>query len=186
VVALDASTVALGQAFTDVTFAHSNKGFEGLAWLRVSGSEYLLALCENNDCQDDDSTPGNGRVKLLGLLDGIWTTQLTLALPSGVAFLNYSDLALQKNADGTFSAAVVSHKSSQLWLGTLTTEPWALTGPGTFYTFPRAADGSIQYCSVEGVTFLGPSVFAVVSDKADGSAGCSAEEESIHVFQTPT
>ncbi|HEX3852388.1 MAG TPA: hypothetical protein VHW01_15570 [Polyangiaceae bacterium] len=182
---LDATTTLVGQAFTDVAFEHVNKGFEGLAWLRIAGTEYLLALCENNNCTDDDSTPGKGRIKLLTLVGGVWTTEATLKLPSSVAFLNYSDLALQQNDDGTFAVAIVSHKSSALWLGTLSTSPWALTGPGIFYAFPRTADGAIQYCSVEGVTFLGPSVFAVVSDKADGSTVCSAKEESIHIFQTP-
>jgi len=182
---LDATTAFVGQTFTDVAFEHINKGFEGVAWLRVGGTEYLLALCENNNCTDDDSTPGKGRIKVLMLVDGVWTTQETLKIPSSVAFLNYSDLALQKNDDGTFALAVVSHKSSAMWLGTLSAAPWSLSGPGTFYSFPRTADGAIQYCSVEGVSFLGPSVFAVVSDKADDSAVCSAKEESIHIFQTP-
>jgi hypothetical protein len=182
---LDATTALVSQAFTDVAFEHVNKGFEGVAWLRVGGSEYLLALCENNNCTDDDSTPGKGRIKVLMLVDGVWTTQQTLKLPSSVAFLNYSDLALQQNDDGTLTVAIVSHKSSAMWLGTLSTAPWSLSGPGIFYAFPRTVDGAIQYCSVEGVTFLGPSVFAVVSDKADGSAACSAKEESIHIFQTP-
>jgi hypothetical protein len=186
VVELDTTTAFVSQAFTDVAFEHVNKGFEGVAWLRLAGTDYLLALCENNDCMDDDSTPGNGRVKLLMLVDGVWTTQQTLKLPSSVTFVNYSDLALQNQADGTFTVAIVSHKSSAMWLGTLSTSPWSLSGPGTFYAFPRTAEGAIQYCSVEGVTFLGPSVFAVVSDKADGSAACSDKEESIHNFQTPS
>ena len=182
---LDTTTAFVSQAFTDVQFAHVNKGFEGVAWVRLADREYLLALCENNDCMDDDSTPGNGRVKLLYLSGGVWTTQQTLALPSSVAFLNYSDLALQSQADGTFTVAVVSHKSSAMWQGTLSTSPWSISGPGTFYAFPRTPDGAIQYCSVEGVSFLGPSVFAVVSDKADGSTACNAKDESIHIFQTP-
>ncbi len=185
VVELDATTAVLSTAFTDVSFEHANKGFEGVAWLRVAGTEYLLALCENNDCADDDSTPGKGRVKLLALVSGVWTTQATLKLPSSVAFLNYSDLAIQPNPDGSYAVAIVSHKSSAMWLGRLSPASWTLNGPGTFYVFPRASDGAVQYCSIEGVTFLGPSVFAMVSDKADGSAGCSAEEESIHVFQAP-
>jgi hypothetical protein len=185
VVELDDTTAFVSQAFTDVQFEHVNKGFEGLAWARLAGTEYLLALCENNDCLNDDSTPGNGRVKLLKLSDGVWTTQQTLKLPSSIAFLNYSDLALYSRDDGTFTVAVVSHKSSEMWLGTLSTSPWDISGPGTFYAFPRTAQGAIQYCSVEGVTFLGPNVFAVVSDQADGSAPCNAKEESIHIFQTP-
>ncbi len=190
VVELSSSGAVSSEAFTDVSFDHPNKGFEGVAWLRVEDTEYLLALCENNDCKDDDSAPGKGRLKRLSLVNGVWATQGTFKLPSGVAFLNFSDLALNRNQDGTFALAVVSHKSSALWRGTLSApsgagSAWAVTGPGTFYAFPRAPDGAIQYCSVEGVTFLGPSVFAVVSDKSDGSANCSDEEESVHIFQTP-
>ena len=182
---LDSNTALVSQAFTDMTFDHLNKGFEGVAWLRVASTEFLLALCENNSCKDDDSPVGEGRVKVLSLVDGVWATQASLKLPESVAFLNYSDLAIRDNGDGSFTAAVVSHKSSALWLGKLTTSPWALTGPSTFYVFPRSAEGTVQYCSVEGITFLGPSVLAAVSDKSDGSAPCTDEEESIHIFQLP-
>lgn len=182
---LDSNTALLGQAFTDTTFEHVNKGFEGVAWLRVSGNEYLLALCENNNCKDDDSPAGEGRLKLLAKVDGVWATQASLKLPESVAFLNYSDLALRDDGEGNFTAAVVSHKSSALWLGKLETSPWSLGGPSTFYVFPRTEDGAVQYCSVEGITFLGPTVLAAVSDKGDGSAPCTDKEESIHIFQLP-
>jgi len=182
---LDSSTTLLDQAFTDATFEHANKGFEGVAWLRVSGTQYLLALCENNDCKEDDSPAGEGRVKLLAKTDGVWATRASLKLPESVAFLNYSDLALSDNGDGSYAAAIVSHKSSALWLGRLTTSPWALSGPSAFYVFPHTEDGVIQYCSVEGITFLGPTVLAAVSDKSDGSVPCTDEEESIHIFKLP-
>jgi len=104
-----------------------------------------------------------------------------------VRFRNYSDLALLpksgSTADGTYSVAIVSHQSSALWLGTLTTAPWALTGPGSVHAFPRSATGEVQYCTVEGVTFLGPSRFAFVSDKSDGTAPCNRKDESIHIFE---
>ena len=182
---LGSDTAFVSDAFTDTTFEHLNKGFEGVAWLRVFGSEYLLALCENNNCKDDDSPPGEGRAKLLTKVDGVWTTQVSLKVPEAAAFLNYSDLALRDNGDGTYVAAIVSRKSSALWRGTLTTSPWAFVGPSTFYVFPRTDEGTVQYCSVEGITFLGPSVLGVVSDKSDTGAPCSDKEESIHIFQVP-
>ena len=182
---LDSRTALSEQAFTDATFEHPNKGFEGVAWVRVASAEYLLALCENNDCKDDDSAPGEGRVKVLSRVSGVWSTEASLKLPESVAFLNYSDLALQDDGDGSFTAAIVSHKSSALWLGKLTTSPWAISGPGTFYAFPRTPQGGIQYCSVEGITFLGPTVLSAVSDKSDGSAPCTDKEASIHIFQLP-
>jgi len=181
---LDARTALTSAAFTDTTFEHVNKGFEGIAWLRAGGTEYLLGLCENNACKNDDSTPGKGRVKVMTRMNDTWATQLTLEVPSAAAFLNYSDLGLHENGDGSYAVAIVSRKSSLLWTGTLTTSPWALTGPSSFYTFPRNADGEIQYCSVEGVTFLGANVLALVSDKSDG-APCSDKAESVHLFQTP-
>jgi hypothetical protein len=181
---LDANTAFTSMALTDTAFAHVNKGFEGIAWLRKSGTEYLLGLCENNACKDDDTSPGQGRVKVMVQIDGVWTTQVTLQIPSSVAFLNYSDLALRDNGDGSYAAAIVSRRSSLLWMGTLTTSPWALTGPNSFYTFPRTNDGEIQYCSVEGVSFLGANVLAFVSDKRDG-APCSDKAESVHLFQLP-
>jgi len=182
---LAADTALIAQRDTDISFKHANKGFEGAAWLRVSGNEYLLALCENNDCKDDDTSPGEGRVKLLSAVGDGWATQKTLKLPESVAFLNYSDLALQSNADGTYSVLVVSRKSSLLWLGTLSTSDWSFSAAGSFYTFPHDAEGTVQYCSVEGVTFLGPSVIAAVSDSSDGSKPCIDREESIHIFQLP-
>ncbi|HEY3252683.1 MAG TPA: hypothetical protein VGJ91_02005 [Polyangiaceae bacterium] len=182
---LDSGTALFQQAWTDTRFDHPNKGFEGLAWLRVSGTEYLLALCENNDCKNDDSSVGEGRIKVLAKVDGVWSTQASLKLPESVAFLNYSDLALRDDGDGGLTVAVVSHKSSALWLGKLATSPWALRGPSTFYVFPRNDEGVVQYCSVEGITFLGPTVLAAVSDKSDGSAPCTDEEASVHIFQLP-
>ncbi len=182
---LDSSTAIVRQTDTDAIFDHSNKGVEGAAWLRVDGTEYVLALCENNNCKDDDSPAGEGRVLLLSSSGGVWTTQARLKLPESAAFLNYSDLSLSSNGDGTYRAAIVSHKSSALWLGTLSTSPWAFTGPSTFYTFPRSAEGAVSYCSVEGISFLGPNVLSAVSDKSDGSEPCADEEESIHIFQMP-
>ena len=182
---LDSGTALLARTFTDMSFQHPNEGFEGVAWLRVAGTEYVLALCENNGCKNDDSPTGEGRVKVLTKVNGIWATQASLKLPESVAFLSYSDLALRDDGDGSFTAAVVSRKSSALWLGKLQTSPWALSGPSTFYTFPRTDEGSVQYCSIEGITFLGPTVLAAVSDKSDGSAPCADEEASIHIFQLP-
>jgi len=185
IVALDADTARLSQAFTGTAFAHANEGFEGSAWVRVAGQEYLLALCETNGCNDQNASPGAGRIELLSLTDGLWTTEAVLELPPEVAFLSYSDLALRANGDGTYAAAVVSHRSSTLWLGTLTTSPFELTGPNAFYTFPRNAEGEVQYCTVEGVTFIAADRLGFVSDKSNGDAPCNAKDESIHIFEVP-
>jgi hypothetical protein len=184
VVALDSSTAVVSAAFTNTSFPDYNQGFEGAAWLRASGTEYLLALCANNACGDEEVDPGQGRVQLLALENGTWVTRLVLPLPSSVTFENYSDLALLDNGDGSYRAAVLSRKSSALWIGTLTTEPWMFAGPGEFYSFPLS-DGDERYCSLEGITFLGPRSLALVSDSSDGGKPCNTEEESIHLFQVP-
>lgn len=182
---LATDTSATRRSFIELMFQHANKGFEGLAWLRKDGSERLLALCENNDCMDDDSMPGEGRVQVLSFDGAVWANQASLELPESVEFLNYSDLALRDLGSGAYAAAIVSKKSSALWVGRLTSNPWAFSGPGQFYVFPREPDGSVSYCSVEGVTFLGPTVLAMASDKTDLPAPCSEREQSIHVFQLP-
>jgi hypothetical protein len=182
---LDADTAFVSQSNTDSTFQVANNGLEGAAWLRVADKEYLLALCQNNDCKREDTPPGRGRALLLSWAGGVWTTQATLKLPESAKFVSYSDLALRSNEDGTYAVAVVSRKSSALWLGTLSTSTWAFTGPSTFYVFPRTADGKVKYCSVEGVTFLGPSLLAAVSDKSDDGKPCTETQESIHLFQMP-
>jgi len=183
-VALDATTAVISVAPTDTSFPNYNQGFEGMAWLRVGATEYLLALCENNDCAGDDAPRGRGRLHLLALQDGTWMTTLVLELPHDVTFANYSDLALFDAGEGMYRVAVLSRKSSALWLGTLTTDPWSLLGPGTFYGFPRE-DGDVRYCSLEGVTFLGPRSLALVSDASNGDKPCSSEDESIHLFELP-
>ena len=182
----DADTALVGRTKTDTTFEHANKGFEGAAWLRASGKEYLLALCENNNCKDDDSPPGEGRVQLLSLVDGVWTTERTLKLPESAAFLDYSDLALREQ----WGRLVRCGSGFAQVFGALARYAVdSLPGPSPARarsTPSRAtAEGAVRYCSVEGVTFLGPTVLAAVSDKSDGSEPCTDEEESIHIFQMP-
>jgi len=185
VVELDASGAFVSQAYADVTFVHPNKGFEGTAWLRVANAEYLLGLCENNACKDDDTTPGEGRLKLLSFDGNAWSTRATIRLPEAVAFLDYSDLGIFQTAPDTYTVAIVSHKSAALWLGTLNARSLAFSGSGTFYGFPSNPDGELRYCSLEGVSFLGPRVLAFASDRSDGSANCDDESESVHLFQLP-
>lgn len=184
VVELDASGAFVGERFTDVTFATFNKGFEGIAWVRLGETEHLLALCQENLC-GDTTDPGHGRVAVLILEDGTWRTEVTIAVPSAARFIDYSDLALRAQGDGTYAAAIVSRKSAELWLGTLTTSPWAFADGGGVYSFPKTDDGQDRYCTVEGVTFLGPSLVAVVSDRGRGGAPCSDEDESVHIFRIP-
>ena len=181
IVTVDTEGRLLSTEPTDISFPDESKGLEGIAWL--DDVERLLALCEANSCGDGDESPGHGVVKALRHEGNAWVTETTLALPRRADFDDYSDLAVLMEASGTYRIAVLSQESSALWLGTLTTKPMAFTDAGVVYGFPRAA-GRVQYCSVEGVTFVDRATVAVVSDRARDEIGCS-KAEAIHVFTIP-
>jgi len=98
-------------------------------------------------------------------------------------FDDYSDVAVMPDAEGTHRIAVLSQETSALWLGSLTTKPLAIVGPGVVYGFPRAA-GEVQYCSLEGVTFMDRTTLAMASDRAK-TERCNTKAEALHVFRLP-
>lgn len=185
IIQLDASANHEGSEWTDVGFEDDNKGFEGIAWVWANEADHLLGLCEGNFCKDESASTGNGRIKVLLQQSSAWVTETTLNIPPEASFRDYSDIALLDNGDGTFKVAIVSQESSALWLGTLTTSPWELSGPGIVYAFPRTANGALQYCDIEGVTFLNGNSLAFVSDKSTGSDACKDKDESVHIFAIP-
>ncbi|MBX3220564.1 MAG: hypothetical protein KF795_08605 [Labilithrix sp.] len=164
---------------TDIAFS-GNKGLEGIAWL--DDVERLLVLCEASACGAGDRRAGHGLVTALRHEGTSWVTEASLPLPD-VRFDDYSDLAVLPEADGTHRIAVLSQESAALWLGTLTTRPLAILGPGVVYGFPKAAD-RVQYCSLEGVTFIDARTFAMASDRVEDAAGCT-KGEALHVFALP-
>ena len=163
---------------TDVTSTDKGKGLEGVAWL--DDIERLLVLCEANSCGTGDGRAGHGLIKSLRHEGGAWWTETTLALPALADFEDYSDLAVLADGDGRYQVAVLSQQAAALWLGSLTTRPLALSRAGAVHAFPKAA-GKTQYCSLEGVTFLDRTTFALVSDRLKGDVGCS-KAEALHVF----
>jgi len=164
---------------TDISF-QGDKGLEGIAWL--DDIERLLVLCEEGSC-GAGGKGSRGMIKSLRHDRGSWVTEATLSLPARAAFDDFSDLAVSPEADGRWRVAVLSQASSALWLGTMTTRPLAFGDPGAVYGFPRDKD-DVQYCSLEGVTFLDPSTFAMVSDRLSDAKGCT-KAESMHVFRLP-
>jgi hypothetical protein len=182
--ATDPSASGVTSEATDVAFS-GKKGIEGIAWVATASGEYLLAQCEGNFCADDDTKPGNGRIFVLRVDGGAWTTQARLDVPAAALFADYSDLALRARGDGSYTVAIVSQESSALWIGTLSTSPWALYGPGAVYAFPRDANGDVAYCTIEGVSFLDATTLVMVSDKAGDGDACAAKSEAIHVFTVP-
>lgn len=183
----DTSLNLQAQEWTDVTFDVTNKGFEGVAYVRRGTDDYLLGLCEGNNCRGLNEPTGNGKLKVLRQSSGSWVTEGTLSLPASANFVDYSDIALRPNGDGTYKVAITSQESSKLWIGTLTTSPWGFSGTSSVYQFPKTALGATQYCNVEGVTFLSSTQIAVVSDQyTDSSAPCYNKDESIHIFNIPS
>lgn len=185
IIQLDDNLANSSSEDTDAIFDDPNTGLEGIAWLWAHEADYLLALCEANGCGNGDTSAGHGRVKVLKQDDDMWITKAILEIPSSAGFLDYSDIALRDRGDGTASVAIVSQRSSAMWLGTVAQDPWRFADSGAVYEFPKTAGGSVQYCDVEGVTFLDDKTFAMVSDKTSGGDACRNKDESVHVFKLP-
>ena len=192
-------------------FESDNKGIEGAAMVyHSSGKHFLLALCEGNKCQSgkDGKTPGHGNVLVFWLENNgtSFTYNDKINLPSRLPFVDFSglDSRLIPGHTDEFQLAVVSQTTSSLWLGNVvarpdTTKPsgldFAVIGDGEGgpdYTFPLTSGGDLQYCNVEGVSFLTPfsstkTRLAFASDKAksDQPDSCLAKGQSIHIFDVP-
>lgn len=168
----------------DFTFARRNTGFEGLIAVRWNDRNYLLALCEGNggDAGRKGRTPGRGRIQVLQQAGELWKVVATIALPPSVKFEDYSSMSLRGSR-----LAVISQKTSRLWIGTLRCRDWSITGPGRLYDFPRSKEGKPKYCTLEGLCWLSPRAFVAVSDlsKGDYAKRCRKRDQSIHVFRMP-
>ncbi|OYU80728.1 MAG: hypothetical protein CFE23_08400 [Flavobacterium sp. BFFFF1] len=157
------------------TSGNANKAFEGLAWVSRGGTNYLLGLVE-----------GTGKIPVLAYDGSKWALVTEITLPSSVTFSDYSDLAVS----ATGKVAITSQVDGQLWVGTLSSSSWTITG-GTAYTFPLGNSsgvigaGTLQlYGNVEGVSFINDTQIVICSDKADSSqpAYQSYKEQTVSVF----
>ena len=188
IVQLDGAGSAQGEEYqsTGVSFSDSNKGFEGIAWVRRSNDDYLLALCEAGNCGDTTGTSIPGTIKVLRQTGSSWTVDTTISLCGNTSctqgiFSDYSDIALFPLADGSYKVAITSQESRQLWIGNLSATTWAFTSSGTVYDYPSSG-----YCNVEGVTFLTATRLALASDQYTGSEpGCNDKDESMHIVDIP-
>ncbi len=174
----------LKRSTVDIPFDKRNRGFEGLSVVRWRGREYLLALCEGNRCRGGRKgrTPGGGRIHVLQKHGAHWRSTARISLPRRAAFEDYSAVALRGNR-----IAVISQQTSRLWLGVLRRQDWTIARAGRVYDFPRTRKGKRLYCTVEGICWLSPTTFVVVSDLAGPSASrrCRKTSESIHIFSLP-
>jgi len=180
----DEGLVLLDRHWGEIPLADKNKGGEGIAHLRRHGEEYLLGLCEGNNCQGGKkgSKPGGGRIHVHMRTPGGWVHRDTIKLPERLPFEDYSGLDMRGDR-----MAVVSQASSALWVGTLAADAWRCEDEGEVYLFPINAKGKTRYCNVEGVAWLDDSEIVVVSDRRKSSQPprCAKSDQSIHVFRIP-
>ena len=77
-------------------FECENRGFEGLAHLRIGEHEFLWALCEGNLCSD--AREGGGRIHAFErAADESWRWSHELTLPEAAEFEDYSAIAIDRD-----------------------------------------------------------------------------------------
>ena len=123
-----------------------NKGFEGLSTLHYAGNNYLLCLCEGNDCKSGKkgAQPGNGRIQVFTWVAEHWEHVGTIRLPKSLEYKDYASLDVCNG-----SLTVISQSSSAMWVGRLRAQPAGLDDlfedDGQLYLFPRDKKGRIMY-----------------------------------------
>ncbi len=113
----------------------------------------------------------------------VWKPVAEIALPKSVRFEDHSAVSLRGDR-----IAVISQQTSRLWIGRLRLRDWTIAGRGTLYDFPRTTKGKPKYCALEGLCWVSPRTFVLVSDRCRKAAAkrCRKREQSIHVFRIPT
>jgi hypothetical protein len=171
----------------EFTFQSGNKGFEAVAHVRDDGRDFLLALCEGNNCAcgKKGRKPGGGRVQVFEKKKKRWRHVRTIALPPSVAFVDYSGMSVDNGR-----VAIVSQENSLLWVGEFDRADWTWRDAGQTYEFPRFDDGSIQYGNIEGVGWITPTRIVTVSDRRKKSSQpdkrMADKDQSVHLFDLPT
>jgi len=171
------------EAWLPHEFEGFNKGFEGIALVERDGVEFLLALCEGNDCRSGKkSKKGRGNIHVFQYSLGEWRLKAMMKLPNTLNFKDYSGLAVTEGR-----LAVVSQSSAKLWVGQLKKSAWKIKDDGNIYTFPRTHKNKKQYCNVEGVDWITPERLVTVTDKRkkDQKKRCKAKDQSIQIFRLP-
>ncbi len=171
--------------WADFPLEGENKGIEGLTYLRRNDRDYVLGLCEGNDCKSGAAgrKPGAGRIQVFLKGNGQWDHIGTVELPPSVQFVDYASLRV----DGQ-RIAVVSQVSSKLWIGKLHQRDFRFVDDGQIYRFPRSPKGKILYCNIEGVDWMSANRIVVVSDKTKPGSQrkkCFERDQSIHIFDIP-
>jgi uncharacterized protein YjiK len=157
-------------------FEKANKGFEGLAHVRVEDREYLYALREANF---RSSGRRAGRIDIyVRASSGGWQESRWFQLPEAAKFKDYSALAYRDH-----QLAIVSQESARLWIGRLNPKTQAvIPGSDAVYRFPGK-----HYQTIEGIAWLSDDTLVAVSDrrKKAHSDRSATKDQSIHVFRIP-
>jgi len=161
----------------ETAFTSPNKGFEGLAFLRRGGKQYLYAMCEGNLCTD--AKTGGGRIQAFTRTpEGRWEWSHEVKLPMSAEFEDYAGISYR---DGHL--AVVSQASGRLWVASVDEEGRSIVkGSESVYRFPAKG-----YCNVEGIAWLSNDMLVAVSDqkKKQQPDVCAKKDQSIHIFRLP-
>lgn len=161
----------------ETEFTSPNKGFEGLAFLRRGGKQYLYAMCEGNLCTDAKS--GGGRIQAFTRTqEGSWKWSHEVDLPMSAEFEDYAGISYR---DGRF--VVVSQASARVWIADIDEKARKIVeGSGRIYRFPTKG-----YCNVEGIAWLSDDILVAVSDqkKKQQPGVCTKKDQSVHIFRIP-
>jgi hypothetical protein len=166
----------------DFVIETDKKGFEGLTYSHRDGKDYVLGLCEGNQCRGKKAgrVPGGGRIQILERGQREWRHLGTLNIPTAVTFEDYSSIDIMNDR-----VAIVSQESSVLWVGKLQKSGWGFVDNGLIYPFPRDGEEKV-YGNVEGVCWISDDQVVVVSDKKkEHDPGKKEKDQSIHVFEIP-
>ncbi len=157
----------------------SNKGFEGLTWIRRTNDDYLLGLCESSGIIVVMKQDGNN-----------WDLVTTFNMPSNTGMTDFADIDISSD----LHVAVVSQESSKLWIGQLSSTTWSFVDEGVVYDFPTGdqsgnvgAGSYVIYANVEGVSWISSTQVVCASDKAksDQPSYQTYKDQSIHIFNIP-
>jgi len=150
-----------------------NKGYEGIACVKVGNAEFVLAVRERS------KGPAT-HVDVLRPAEKSWRVARTIALPAIARFRDYSAVAVSRRR-----IAVLSQEDAKVWLSTLTSDASAAED-GVVVDFPRSRKKhKRRYYTLEGLTWVSDDRIVVVSDRAKRSLPRRAfrRHESIAVFR---
>ena len=162
-------------------FGEGEKGYEGLAFLRRGGGEWLLALRETAGGEPVDSAGSPGLIDVLAREGDEWVYRTTIQLPAAVRFQDYAGLDVRGHR-----LVVLSQASARVWIGRLHPRRWEVAGPGEVYALPAKGRGHARICRAEGICWLDSVTLAVVTDwQKEDPPPCTALNQHLLILRLP-